>query len=178
MTDLVLTFIGDDRAGLVASVSKVVEQHGGSWQRSALSRLAGKFAGVVLVSVPASGVAALEGELAALADHGLDVTITHSRDTATPAHTWTVSLLGQDRTGVVAEISTALARHGVGIESLQSDVRDAPMSGGTLFEASIVISVPDHVAEADVRGELERLGDELLVDIDLDTEPDAEPTDS
>ena len=48
---LVLTVIGADRPGLVSAVSAPVERHGGSWQQSQMARLAGEFAGIVLVSV-------------------------------------------------------------------------------------------------------------------------------
>ena len=66
MASLVLTLIGDDRPGLVSAVSTPVEQAGGSWQRSELTRLAGKFAGVVLVDVPEDGVAGLVRALGAI----------------------------------------------------------------------------------------------------------------
>ena len=49
MATLVLTVIGDDRAGLVNALADVVTAHGGNWERSQLAELAGKFAGIVLV---------------------------------------------------------------------------------------------------------------------------------
>src|SRR5690606_26345178 len=52
MSTLVLTVIGDDRAGLVNAVAEVVARHGGNWERSQMAELAGKFAGIVLVTVP------------------------------------------------------------------------------------------------------------------------------
>ena len=60
---LVLTVIGADRPGLVSAVSAPVERHGGSWQQSQMARLAGEFAGIVLVSVPEAAVEALEADL-------------------------------------------------------------------------------------------------------------------
>ena len=44
--------IGDDRAGLVNALADVVSAHEGNWERSQLAELAGKFAGIVEVSVP------------------------------------------------------------------------------------------------------------------------------
>ena len=52
MATLVLTVIGDDRSGLVSALSGVIAANGGSWERSQMARLAGKFAGIVLVAVP------------------------------------------------------------------------------------------------------------------------------
>src|SRR3954454_3121772 len=61
---LVLTLIGDDRAGLVNAVAEVVARHRGNWDRGQMAELAGKLAGIVLHTIPddaASGlVTALE----------------------------------------------------------------------------------------------------------------------
>ncbi len=52
MAHLVLTLVGEDRAGLVRAVADAVSARGGNWERSELAELAGAFAGIVLVSVP------------------------------------------------------------------------------------------------------------------------------
>lgn len=169
MTSLVLTVIGDDRPGLVSAVSRVVETSGGSWQRSQMARLSGKFAGIALVDVPDDAVGSLESALAALAGEGLQVSVerTAQPDVAAPAVV-RLHLLGQDRPGIVAEISAALAAHRVGIEELVTDVAEAPMAGGLLFELDAALTVPADADLALVRGDLERLADELMVDLELD----------
>ena len=60
MTSLVLTFVGDDRPGLVNAISEKVLEFGGTWLESRSVRLAGKFAGVVLVQVPDDNLIPLE----------------------------------------------------------------------------------------------------------------------
>ena len=45
MPTFVLTVLGDDRPGLVDSLSGVVAAHHGNWERSQMARLGGKFAG-------------------------------------------------------------------------------------------------------------------------------------
>src|SRR6059036_1362215 len=52
MATFTLTCIGDDRPGLVSALSAPIKAHGGSWERSQMSRLAGKFAGILMVAVP------------------------------------------------------------------------------------------------------------------------------
>ncbi|MBF4160844.1 glycine cleavage system protein R [Nocardioides acrostichi] len=174
MASLVLTVVGPDRAGLVSEVSRVVEAAGGSWQRSALARLAGTFAGVVLVDVPDRQRGALEATLAELGAQGLTVTVADDEGSPSDAHgtTWRLHLLGQDRPGIVAEISGALAVHGVGIDEIATQVREAPMAGGLLFEVEAVLSVPADLDESVVRSDLERVADELLVDLELDVSTD------
>ena len=78
-----------------------------------------------------------------------------------------LDLLGADRPGIVAEISAALADAQVSIEELSTDVRDAPMAGGTLFEARAVLSAPLGGDIDALRAVLEALADELMVEIRL-----------
>ena len=47
-TSFIITFIGDDRPGLVEQLSAAIEQSGGNWLESRMSHLAGKFAGIGL----------------------------------------------------------------------------------------------------------------------------------
>ena len=166
MTSLVLTVIGDDRTGLVSALTSLVEVRGGSWQRSRMTRLAGKFAGVAEVEVPADAVDPLRTDLGRLAEDGLTVTVETSEQPGAATRTlWRLHLLGQDRPGILAEISTALAGHGVGIEELDTALTDAPMAGGRLFEVDALLTVPGATDEGRVRAELERLADELMVDL-------------
>lgn len=166
---LVLTVIGADRPGLVSAVSAPVERHGGSWQQSQMARLAGEFAGIVLVSVPEGAVEALEADLAALAGDGLrvDVRRTDAPSEAAPASV-RLHLLGTDRPGIVAEISRTIAAHGVGIESLTTDLREAPMAGGLLFEVEAELSVPGESGLDELRAALEQIADELMVELSLE----------
>ena len=168
MATFVLTVLGDDRAGLVSALSGPIKTHGASWERSQLSRLSGKFAGIVLVSVPNERYDALVSDLAALESQGLQLTIERTDEPAPGASLrLTLELLGADRPGIVAEVSSALAARDVSIEELSTDVRDAPMAGGTLFEATAVLSAPPTASTEELRAMLEGLADELMVEITL-----------
>jgi glycine cleavage system regulatory protein len=169
MAKLVLTVVGDDRAGLVQSLADVVSEHGGNWETSELAELAGAFAGIVLVSVPDARLEELREAL-----HGLDgllrVTVHGGADAGAgeTGRRLTFSVLGDDRPGIVREVSGILSRHGVTIDLFSSHTREAPMAGGVLFEARIAARVPDGVETAAVVEELERLAAEIQVDVALD----------
>ncbi len=169
MATLVLTLLGTDRAGLVSAVSGVISEHGGSWERSQMAHLAGTFAGVVEVAVPTTGVDALVAAVEGLGAQGLRVTVERTADEPErdEGSRLALHLVGADRPGIVAEISSLLAEHGVNVEELSTDVSDAPMAGGTLFEADAVVVVPAGADTAALRAGLEALADELMVDLDL-----------
>ncbi len=170
MTRLVLTAIGDDQAGLVDALSGVIADHGGNWEESHLAQLAGKFAGIVLVSIPGEAVEALVHDLEPLREQGLlDVTAVRAESSVdTPRMTrLTMQLVGLDHPGIVHDISHALASHNVSIESLETRTSDAPMSGGTLFTAEAILDVPAAVSIQSVTDILEELAHQLMVDIEL-----------
>lgn len=168
MAILTLTCIGNDRPGLVSDLSAAIKANEGSWERSQMARLAGKFAGILQVEVPDEHAEALIGGLTALTDVGLLVTVERA-DELVPheAQRLNLELLGADHPGIVAEISASLAGRGIGIEELTTDLRAAPMAGGLLFEARAVLEVPPGVGTDELRSMLEGLADELMVDISL-----------
>ena len=180
MTQLVLTAIGDDREGLVSALAEQVDRHGGNWLESGLAHLAGKFAGVVLIDVPEDSAAQLTEALAALEGTvGLRVEVTDARRAAAtaadradgaggPSTSLRLSLVGQDRTGMVREITTALAEQGASIEDLRTRTSAAPEGGGMLFEAEALVHLPSSLDPAQVREALETIAAELMVDLDLD----------
>ena len=84
---LVLTFVGRDRPGLVNAISERVASAGGTWLESRLARLAGEFAGIVLVAAPEDKFEALAAALAGLETAGLRVTISPSAPAAAASRT-------------------------------------------------------------------------------------------
>ena len=51
-TSYIVSFIGDDRPGLVEEIANAVKDCEGNWQESRLSQLGGKFAGLILITLP------------------------------------------------------------------------------------------------------------------------------
>ena len=135
MESLVVTVIGKDRPGLVESVSAVVETHGGNWVESRMSRLAGEFAGILRVSVPAAQVDALSGGLESLRSDGLRVVVERGVEEAVEeGHVILLDLIGSDRPGIVHKISEALAARGVNVDELNTECDGAPWSGRHLVQ--------------------------------------------
>ncbi|HRA75364.1 MAG TPA: ACT domain-containing protein [Propionicimonas sp.] len=168
MPNLVLTVVGDDRAGLVKALAEQVSKYGGNWEHSQLAELAGTFAGVVEVSVPEARVADLTAALRALS--GL-LTITahpgHEPADAEPARELILTVLGNDHPGIVRDVSAALSSHQLSIDTMSTRTWEAPMAGGRLFEATVVARVPATADLHALRRDLEELAAEIQVDINL-----------
>lgn len=168
MNSFVLSIIGTDRAGLVEALSEVVADHGGSWQRSQMTELAGQFAGMVQVQVPDDRTDDFRGALEPLREQGLlDVTLRPAASATAPDDAPTVGfeVVGADRPGIVHEVSHLLAQHDIGIVDLTTWTESAAMAGSQLFRASAVVRLPDDVTAADLTAALEDLSDDLMVDL-------------
>ncbi len=165
---LVITLIGDDRPGIVESVSKIIVEHDGEWVESRMANLGGKFAGILRANLPDEQCEAFSEKLKS-ASNGLDIHI-EQVDTE-PANAtekyYRLGLVGQDRPGIIHRISSLLVNHGATVEELESEVTEASMSGEKLFKANIKLCLADDHSEDELREVLEDLANELIVDIEL-----------
>jgi glycine cleavage system regulatory protein len=163
-TAVVLTCIGQDRPGLVNAIAEAISASGGNWLESKLEHLAGQFAGIVLVRVPEARIASLTTALESLP--GLRVTIAQgSTSDEPPREPLVLELLGHDRPGIVRDVTQALTKLGVNIEEFCSSIESAPFTGEDMFRAVLKLGLPEHVPSDEVRRVLEKLADEIMVDI-------------
>ena len=168
-TSLVLTVVGDDRPGLVSTLSDTIAAFDGNWTETRMASLGGKFAGILLVTVPQPRADALIGALGKLEAPSLRLVIGRSA-VAAPAGSrlLELDLVGHDRPGIVRDISHLLAERGVNIEELETACVSGSFSGETLFKAQARLRVPRELATAELRTVLEALANELMVDVSLD----------
>lgn len=169
-TSIVLTILADDHPGIIQTVSRVLQKHGGSWTQSSMSTLAGQFAGILLVSVPSENSLACQQELQRLESQGLHI-VTHIGDQASAtekSHAYVLDLVGNDRQGIVHDITTVLTRHNVNVCELETVVEAASMGGGELFRARIDLLIPVSTDIDLLESELEDLANDLMVDINFE----------
>ena len=168
MDHLVLTVIAPDQPGLVERIAQCIAAHGGNWLESRMSRMAGQFAGILKVAVPAEGYDELVEGLQALNSQGIRVLVAESG--IEPVCTWKpihLDLVGNDRPGIVRDITRLLAEHGVNLESLTTEVAPAPLSSEPLFHAAALLAVPLDLSLDQLQDKLETLADDLMVELNL-----------
>ena len=165
---LIMTVLGSDRPGLVSSLADTVTRHGGNWLESRMARLAGQFAGIVRIECPAAAVDDLLRDLHTPGIPGLTVQAAREAVAAPPTRrTLTVDVLGNDRQGIVRELTTAIATAGGNVEELTTGLESAPMSGQPMFRAHGIISIPENIDPSLLTTAIESLGGDLTVDISL-----------
>ena len=80
-----------------------------------------------------------------------------------------LTIIGDDKPGLVEKLSEtiALAAAHVNVEELSTHISSAPMSGEALFNAKAVLKVPVDLDIDTLQSQLERLADDLIVEIAL-----------
>jgi len=169
-TSIIFTFIGADKPGLVEKLSSTVSQHGGNWLESRMSQLAGYFAGITRVQIADNQASSLRQALEQLS--GEELTIRIQTDTPSISHDkykqLPLNLLGNDRPGIVRELSSALARFNINVCEMNTAVTSAPMTAEPLFEATADIQVPSTLNLNELNDKLDEIANELDVDIRLE----------
>jgi glycine cleavage system regulatory protein len=164
---LVLTISGKDRAGLVERLADVVAAYGGNWEHCRMAHLAGRFVGLLEVSVAAEHQQELEAALRTISDLDVMIAPGSARAEVEPLTQFDLEVVGSDRPGIVRDVFKALALAGVNVEELNTRAYSAPDSGGILFEAKARLGCAPEVDRDQIRAGLEKIAQDVMVDIRL-----------
>ncbi len=177
LTTVVITIFGPDRSGLVEAVAARAAAHGGNWLESRLLHLGGHFAGIVRLEVDDTELGGLLAALRETEDLNLHLAVHDAKEApseATPRGSRVaLEVVGHDRPGIVRAISRALAERGINVEELATERSSAPMSGELIFQARATVTLPTGLDAATVRGDLEKIASDLMVDVRFTAPPQA-----
>jgi glycine cleavage system regulatory protein len=164
---LVLTICAHDRPGVMKLISSTIAQCDGNWLESRMARLGGQFAGIVRVECSEEKSPQLRENLKALSEEGISVQIHDQGDLSDYPYTRCLRLdiFGNDRPGIVSQLTQAISGAGANIEELNTSIESAAMSGHSIFHASGTVCVPDSTNEQELIAAVEALSDDLNVEI-------------
>jgi len=170
---VVLSVIGRDRPGIVASVSRVLYQSGCNIEALSQIAILGQFAMIVIAS-GASGETLEElrrGCENLMRDQGLDIHLKELRPEDMVAYRkgetepFVITVWGEDRPGLAFGISETLADCGVNITNL--DARVATIENKLEYIQIFEVDVPGDLDLEVVRGRLRERGEQMGVRVDL-----------
>lgn len=162
---VILTVVGSDRPGLTRALADAVYAAGGNWLESRLSRLGGKYVGSVLVELPGDRLGELEAAARTIDAEGLTVAIVPAATKGgRDGQALDIEIVGQDRPGIVREVTTVLAGLDVNIEDFSSEIEGSAWSGAPLFRGRAKLLLPAKLSTEQVRDALEQISGEIMVD--------------
>jgi glycine cleavage system transcriptional repressor len=170
-----LSAIGKDRPGIVAEVSGLIYESGGNLEDSSMTRLGEQFALLILLSGSgeefqyrlSTGCKRLEWE------KHLSIFLTPVEEIGgkpgarEEIEFFELSTTGLDRMGIVYRVSRLLADQGINIADMHTRANPSPESGTPLFTMRVLLEIPPKVSPEDLLRSLNRLGEELAIEISL-----------
>jgi glycine cleavage system transcriptional repressor len=134
-----------------------------------MARLGGEFAMLMLVSVEESQLEKLEKGLASLREQGLQMAVKQtelSNELKYPGWLpYQIEVHGADHEGIVHKVAHYLTQRGINIETMDTGIVPAPMSGTLFFSMNAIVFVPPNLSKKDWQADLDDVADELNVEI-------------
>ncbi|WP_371186457.1 glycine cleavage system protein R [Thalassotalea maritima] len=163
MRHVVISFLGEDRPGIVEQLASIVKKHDGNWQTSSMRHLSGFFAGILEVQVSEEKAEALVYELKAFPSLSMHVQITEPR--YQQDKTISLEIVANDRPGIIGDISSVIHKTRGNLVKLVSRQGKAPHFGQAIFKASAIVAVQSEQQIDALIQALENIEDDLIVDI-------------
>ncbi|MFN2127529.1 MAG: glycine cleavage system protein R [Anaerolineales bacterium] len=168
---LVVTIIGPDRRGLVANITEKIVAHNANIEESRMARLGGEFAVLMLLSISDDKRPSLLEALEILSVNQVQVFVKDtdfSRLKVFEGYVpYVISVIGADHEGIVHHVAEYMAELRIQVDDMETHVTKAPVTGTPLFSMQAEVQSPPEISLPQLREKLEKLGDQLGVDIDV-----------
>jgi len=168
--NLVISLIGHDRVGLVDELTKLIVEVKGNIEASRMVHLGGEFAVLMHVVVPEGNSETLQAAVEELSNDGFKIIITETKQSDPTSYQgwlpYRVEVTGADHEGIIHSVSHHIANLGINIESMETNIVKAPISGTPLFTLTAIVFAPPEQSH-DWYDDLYTVGDDLNVDIEI-----------
>ena len=170
---MVITTTGPDRVGIVDRITEILLEYDANVEESRMARLGGEFASIILVSVPEKNTKELTKGLENLKK--ISLTISTKTTQMTDAKRvegyvpYEITVTGADHEGIVHRVAHYLSENGINIETLDTSVVHAPITGTPLFSMHGIVQAPAKITLNELRKNFTLIGNEMGTDIELKT---------
>ena len=167
MKSILISVLGDDKLGLLDSLSEIIVSNEGDWIESNMFTVEAKFAGILRVNVPSKNAAKLMKELTS-SKLGLQIACEETAPVRlSDFKSYNIELIGQNHVGIINKLSHVLANDlHANVEGIKTEVINASMaSSEQLFKAQINLHLPMSIDERLIKDKLEQIADEMMVEI-------------
>ena len=170
-TYLVISALGEDRPGIVNSLSRTIAEHGCNIEDSRMTVLGGEFAAMLLVEGKWNTLAKVENVLPEM-ESQLGMTIiakrTGERESTRNLIPYAVEVVSMDHPGIVNSLAGFFAERQINIEDMATSSYAAAHTGTPMFSVHITVGIPSDMHIAALREEFMDYCDSLNLDAVLE----------
>ncbi|MDF2179427.1 glycine cleavage system protein R [Aliiglaciecola sp. CAU 1673] len=165
MKSVIFTLLGKDKPGIMEAISRTVRKQDGNWLASNFAHMGGHFTGFVEVQLPEDNIQPLLNQLDAMPELNIRL-VQGDTQGASQTHKAALEIMGNDKPGIVQELTSVLHKFNINILKFSSSCEPAPNWGGQLFKASVQIEFPDKFDLDPLRQALEQIANDMVVDVE------------
>jgi len=167
MKSILISVLGDDKPGLLDSLSEIILSNDGDWIESTMSTVEAKVAGILRVNVPPKNAKKLIKELTT-SKLGLQIACEETAPVKlSEFKSYNIELIGQNHVDIINKLSHVLTYDlKANVEGIKTEViNSSMMSSAQLFKAQIKLHLPMSIDERLIKEKLELIADEMMVEI-------------
>ena len=169
---LVVSVVGEDRPGLVNSLSESIMAEGANIDESRMTLLGGEFAGILLVSGSDEVIGRLQDTLKGIGnENSLTIVTKETIPGASSQQTmpYEVSVVAMDQQGIVHKVTEFFSEHGINIRELSTSTYAAAHSGTPMFAMEMIVDLAVGSRVSQLRNEFVSFCDDLLIDASIES---------
>ena len=170
-TYTILFSVGKDRPGIVDDISRVLFEREANIEDSRMAVMGGCFSMMTLFSCRSDQLEIIKSDLHDLRKGGIETSLHEAQDPTTarkqPSLPLKFEVVAMDHPGIVQKVVHILHAHNVNIQTLNTQVIRAPLSGSPLFDLILEADVPVDKPIAAVKAELSNLAVEMNLDLNF-----------
>lgn len=170
--NLVISALGNDKAGIVNELSKAILDQGGNISESRMTILGGEFAMMLLVT---GNQECIDNIISKLEKTGENLNLTLIAKETQPQKSsqkrlpYQITVVSMDHPGIVHDISDFLSSRHLNIEEIETKTYPAAHTGTPMFSLDMIISVPADSSVRSLRDEFITFCDDLNLDASLES---------
>ncbi len=175
MRYFIITAFGKDQPGIVAGITKILYEEGLNIEDSTMTRLNNEFA-VMLVVQSDDNISAEELKKALsiiekekeLTINVKEITDEALKDKKEVGAVYNIVVYGADKPGIVYNVAKLLADKNINISDLRTE------KSNDLYVLISQVEFPPEVSEEEIEAELNRLKDEMNIDVSMEKQESVE----
>lgn len=170
-----LSAIGKDRPGIVADLAELIFEHGCNLEDSSMTILGGEFAVLLLFTGSGEELDRRLSSACKRLEWERRLTVFFRPLDGPPApygqnerrNVYDLAATGVDKAGIVARVCRLFADRDITIREMKTYSRPEPGSGTPIYTMRVEMGVPSSVEIHDLEAELERVAEELKIEVTL-----------
>ena len=167
MEKIIINAFGKDKPGLVYKISKIILSQNGNIENSKMMQLESDFTIMMLVQIDANSIKTLKNKLNEIKDLNISYSHTNKKETILKYKNYSFSISVADNEGIIYLYTELFKKNNINIESMETDINHAPISGFPIFNLNSILNIPDDLDINIIKKDLKNIAQDNNIEYKL-----------